>query len=71
MSEGLRIEVNVFEQRLSINDRVCAVDARAEIILPLNGCYSVPKLAQLKDKLNKVLRENLPGCLLREGGGPA
>ena len=67
MSEGLRIEVKVFEQRLTVNDRVCAVDARAEISVPLNGCYSVPKLARLKSKLNKVLRENLPGCLLRGG----
>ena len=68
MSEGLRIEVNVVEERLTTTDRVCAVGASAEISVPLNGCYSVPKLARLKSKLNKVLRENLPGCLLREGG---
>ena len=68
MSESLRIEVEVFEERRVFDDKVLAVDARTNITVPLNGSYSVPKLERLKEKLNEVLRENLPDCLLHDGG---
>ena len=68
MSESLRIEVEVIEERRVFDDRVVAVDARTNITVPVNGSYSVPKLERLKEKLNEVLREYLPDCLLHDGG---
>lgn len=67
MSESLRIEVEVFEERRVFDDRVVAVDSRANITVPVNGSYSVPKLERLKEKLNEVLREYLPDCLIVGG----
>ena len=69
MSDILHIDVEVFEERLTHNDKVIAVGARTNITVPVNGCYSVPKLERLKEKIDKVLRDNLPDCLLHEGGG--
>ena len=68
MSESLRIEVEVFEERRVFDDKVFAVDARTNITVPLNGSYSVPKLERLKGKMNEVLRKYLPDCLLHDGG---
>ena len=67
MSESLRIEVEVFEERRVFEDRVVAVDARTKITVPVNGSYSVPKLERLKEKMNEVLREYLPDCLIAGG----
>ena len=67
MSESLRIEVEVFEERRVFDDRVVAVDARTNITVPVNGSYSVPKLERLKEKMNEVLREYLPDCLIVGG----
>ena len=64
MSECLHIEVNVFEERLTHDDRVIAVDAVANVTVPLNGCYSVPRLERLKANLDRVLHDNLPDCLI-------
>ena len=68
MSDSLRIEVEVIEEWRVFDDRVVAVDARTNITVPVNGSYSVPKLERLKEKLNEVLREYLPDCLLHDGG---
>ena len=67
MSDSLRIEVEVIEERRVFDDRVVAVDARASITVPVNGSYSVPKLERLKEKMNEVLREYLPDCLIAGG----
>ena len=64
MSECLHIEVEVFEERRTHDDKVIAVDARTNIEVPLNGCYSVPRLERLKEKLDRALREYLPDCLI-------
>ena len=67
MSESLRIEVEVFEELRVFDDKVVAVDARTNITVPVNGSYSVPKLERLKEKLNEVLLEYLPDCLIVGG----
>ena len=70
MSDCLRIEIDIVEERLchDYGDKVVAVDARTNITVPVNGSYSVPKLERLKEKMNEVLREYLPDCLLHDGG---
>ena len=68
MSESLRIEVDVIEERRVFDDRVVAVDARADITVPVDGSYSFLELELLKLRLNEVLRKYLPDCLLHDGG---
>ena len=69
MSDCLRIEIDIVEERLchDYGDKVVAVDARTNITVPVNGSYSVPKLERLKEKMNEVLREHLPDCLIAGG----